>query len=90
VGARKWEKDKGVNWQSLKALSNRIQYHLRGRLAVAKVPGCPVLGQARDLVRAGYVLKLSVQTPWEYQLQEAADPSAPAGKRGSTADEQID
>jgi hypothetical protein len=61
--------DHGVNWESLKTLSNRIQYHIRKRLAVAKVPGCPVLPQAHELARSGYALKLAAQTPWAYELQ---------------------
>jgi len=68
IRARKWEVDAGVNWKELKTLSNRIQYHIRKRLAVGKVPGCPVLAQACELARAGYALKLAAQTPWEYKL----------------------
>src|SRR5947209_12659413 len=45
IRAQKWDMDHGINWEALKTLSNRIQYHIRKRLAVAKVPGCPVLPQ---------------------------------------------
>jgi hypothetical protein len=71
VRARTWGVDDGVAWQSLKTLSNRIQYHLRKRLAGGKVPGRPVLSQALELARAGYALKLAAQTPWAFELQPA-------------------
>jgi hypothetical protein len=69
IRARKWEVDRGVDWKELKTLSNKIQYHIRKRLAVAKVPGCPVLPQALELAQSGYALKPAAQTPWEYKLQ---------------------
>ena len=69
VGARKWGLDDGVDWQELKTLSSKIQYHIRKRLAVAKVPGRPVLPKAFELVRSGYALKDAAQTPWEYRLE---------------------
>ena len=65
VRAKKWDVDKGVNWEALKTVSNRIQYHIRRRLAAGKVPGCPVLAQALELAQAGYALKLATQTPWQ-------------------------
>jgi hypothetical protein len=71
VRAQKWDVDQGVNWEALQALSNRITYHLRKRLAAAKVPGRPVLPQALELARAGYALKLATQTPWAFELQPA-------------------
>jgi hypothetical protein len=69
VRARACAVDDGVNWEALKTLSNRIQYHIRKRLAAGKVPGRPVLPQALDLARAGYALKLATQTPWAFELQ---------------------
>ena len=72
--AQKWDMDYGVNWESLKTVSNRIQYHIRKRLAVAKVLGCPVLPEAYELARSGYDLKLAAQTPWAYELQPADEP----------------
>jgi hypothetical protein len=69
VRAQKWAVDEGVNWEALKSLSNRIQYHVRKRLAAGKVPGRPVLPQALELARAGYALKLATQTPWAFELQ---------------------
>jgi len=70
VRAQKWNVDQGVNWEALKTLSNRIQYHIRKRLAAGKVPGRPVLAQALELARAGYALKLATQTPWQFELQQ--------------------
>jgi hypothetical protein len=69
VRAQKWEVEDGVNWEALKKLSNRIQYHIRKRLAAGKVRGGPVLRHALELARAGYVLKLATQTPWAFELQ---------------------
>jgi hypothetical protein len=69
VRARKWDVDRGVNWKALKTISNRIQYHVRKRLAAGKVPGCPVLPQAFELARAGYALKQTAQAPWQFELQ---------------------
>lgn len=71
VRARTWDVDQGVNWEALKTLSNRIQYHIRKRLAVGKVPGMPVLPQALNLARSGYALKLAQQTPWAFELEPA-------------------
>jgi hypothetical protein len=68
VRAKKWNVDRGVDWDSLKNLSNRIQHQIRKRLMVFKVPGRPVLSQASTLARAGYSLKEAVQTPWAYEL----------------------
>ncbi|HKB40864.1 MAG TPA: hypothetical protein VKD72_30840 [Gemmataceae bacterium] len=70
--AQAWGVDDGVNWEALKTLSNRIQYHIRKRLAAGKVPGRPVLPQALELARAGYALKLATQTPWAFELQTAS------------------
>ena len=66
--AAAWNIDEGVNWLELKKLSNRIQYHVRKRLAAHKVAACPVLPQAFELAQSGNELKLAVQTPWAYEL----------------------
>lgn len=71
--AAAWAVDDGVNWHELKALSGRIQYHIRKRLATAKAKACPVLPQAHELARSGYALKMAAQTPWAYEL----DPGTP-------------
>jgi hypothetical protein len=68
VRAVAWGVDKGVNWDAHKTLSNRIQYHIRTRLAAGKVPGRPVLPQAFALAQDGYQLKLATQTPWAFEL----------------------
>jgi hypothetical protein len=69
VRARTWQVDEGVNWEALKTLSNRIQYHVRKRLAAGKAGSMLVLPAAMSLARAGYALKLATQTPWAYELQ---------------------
>jgi hypothetical protein len=69
VRAKAWEVDDGVNWEALKTLSNRIQYHVRKRLAAGKAESMPVLPAALSLARAGCALKLATQTPWAYELQ---------------------
>ena len=46
VRAKAWEVDDGVNWEALKTLSNRIQYHVRKRLAAGKAGSMPVLPAA--------------------------------------------
>ncbi len=69
VRAKAWEVDDGVNWEALKTLSNRIQYHIRKRLGAGKAGSMPVLPTALSLARAGYALKLATQTPWAYELQ---------------------
>lgn len=71
VRAEAWGVDQGVNWEALKKVSNRIQHHIRKRLAAGKVPGCPVLPQALELARTGYALKVASQTPWAFELEPA-------------------
>jgi hypothetical protein len=64
--ARKWGLEKGVDWESFGVLSRRFQYHIRSRLAVAKVPGRPILSHAADLWRGGYALKESARAPYHW------------------------
>lgn len=66
--AAAWDLAEGVNWRALAKTSNRIQYHIRRRLAVAKVPGRPVLAEAYTFVQNGYELREAAQTPWKYEL----------------------
>jgi len=73
--ARAWEVDDGVNWEALKTLSNRIQYHIRKRLAAGKAGSRPVLPQALELARAGYALKDATQCPDAYDLLPERKPS---------------
>lgn len=77
VRAQAWQVDDGVNWESLKTLSARIQYHLRTRLAAGKAGSRPVLPQALELAQSGYALKDATQCPDAYELQ-------PASKAGRT------
>jgi hypothetical protein len=79
VRARAWGVDDGVNWEALQTLSNRIQYHIRKRLAVGKVPGMPVLSQALELARAGYALKDATQCPDTYELLPESKPGRTRG-----------
>jgi hypothetical protein len=72
VRAQAWKVDDGVNWEALKTLSNRIQYHVRKRLAAGKAGSMLVLPQALELAQAGYALKLATQTPWAFELQAAS------------------
>jgi len=67
--AQTWEVGGGIDWNALKRLSGKIQYHLRKRMAAAKVRGCPVLPEAFELARSGHALKLATQTPWQYELE---------------------
>jgi hypothetical protein len=71
--AQTWGVGDGINWKSLKTISNRIQYHLRTRLAVAKAASCPVMQQALELSRSGYEPKLAAQTPWAYEVRPATE-----------------
>lgn len=73
--AEAWAVDDGVNWEALKTLSNRIQYHVRKRLAVGKAASMLVLPQALELARSGFALKVATQTPWAYELQPEGKPS---------------
>lgn len=73
VRAETWALDDGVNWEAIKALSNHIQYHIRKRLAVGKAGSASVLPKAFDLAQSGFVLKLTAQTPWAYELRTAAN-----------------
>jgi len=79
VRAQAWQVDDGINWESLKTLSNRIQYHVRKRLAAGKASSMPVLPQALGLAQAGYALKLATQTPCAFELQ----PESKAGRTRS-------
>jgi hypothetical protein len=65
-GARKHGYTEGVNWDALKKLSNKIQYHIRRRLAVAKASSCMVLPAAFELAKASYVLKPHANGDWRF------------------------
>jgi hypothetical protein len=65
--ARNWGYKRGVNWETLEKISNKIQRHIRNRLAVAKAPERPVLPAAYDLFRKGYALKEHFEANWQYE-----------------------
>ncbi len=66
--AENWGSSGGVNWDALSKISGRIQYHVRKKLALGRVPGRPVLREAMKLARSGHLLKLSAKTPWQFEL----------------------
>lgn len=74
IRARNWGYMDGVDWIALRKLSNKIQYHIRNRLAAARVPGRPVLAEAYGYARDGYELKESANASYAYELPPA-DPS---------------
>jgi hypothetical protein len=70
-GARSLGYRSGVDWKALAKLSNRVRYHVSKRLAVAKVPGRPVLSAAYELYREGYELKEAAAHPTSYTAVRA-------------------
>ena len=79
--AQAWGHAEDVNWEALAKLSSRIRYHISRRLAVAKVPGRPVLSEAYELARSGYELKEHAKSSERYELP----PPSPVGRRGSAS-----
>jgi hypothetical protein len=67
-GAARWNLEQGVDWEALSKLSNKIQYHIRKRLAVAKVSVLPVLPQAYALAEQGYCLTESANSGQCYEV----------------------
>ena len=65
-GARARGYVSGVNWPALAKLSNKVRYHISKRLAVAKVPGRPVLPEAYKLYLEGCELKEAAEHPATY------------------------
>ena len=57
---------RGAQSKALSKLSNRVSYHISRRLAVAKVPGRPVLAAAYQLYLAGFELKETANHPASY------------------------
>ena len=76
--ARAWSVASGVDWIAQKKLSNRIQYHLRRRLAVARAGSCAVLLQAYELAQVGYALKVAATSPanYDYAITQVLRPIA--------------
>jgi len=56
----------GVNWPIFKKLSGKIQYHIRGRLAVAKLPGIFVLPDALEHAKRGALLVRHQLLRWQF------------------------
>jgi hypothetical protein len=65
-GARSRGYRSGVDWKAFSKLSNRVTYHISRRLAVAKVPGRPVLPAAYKLHLAGFELKEAAEHSSSY------------------------
>lgn len=82
--ARKWNIDVGVRWQELTRLSRKIQHHVR-KIAVARVPGRPVLAAAKTLWDEGYLLKENRQAPFHWQPAGAVQDDAPRRKQARPA-----
>ena len=76
--AQSWGKEEGVNWGNLAKLSNKIQYHIRHRLAAAKIPSHPILPQALELIKQGYLLKEYNGDVWRQHMIEK--PSSQSSK----------
>jgi hypothetical protein len=68
ASARSWRLEAGADWPELSVLSRRIKYQIGSRLAVAEVPGRPILMHAAALWRQGYVLKESARSPYHWSL----------------------
>lgn len=67
----------GVNWPIFKKLSGKIQYHIRGRLAVTKLPGHFVLPDAMEHAKRGALLVRHQLLRWRFlngQLVQCAEP----------------
>jgi len=58
----------GVDWKLLGRLSNRIFYHLRSRMAVAKTGAHSILPEAYSLAKRGYALKETGNVAWAYSV----------------------
>ena len=56
----------GINWPIFKKLSGKIQYHIRGRLAVAKLPGHFVLADAMEHAKRGLLLVRHQLLRWRF------------------------
>jgi hypothetical protein len=72
--AQAWGHADGVNWEALTQLSNKVQYHIRSRLAVARVPGRPVLREAYALAQSGYELTECARSSHRYDLPLPSPP----------------
>jgi len=57
-----------VDWPAHRRVGAQVARLIRSRLAVAHVPGRPILPQALGLAQAGIALKDSTGTPWNYPI----------------------
>ena len=57
-----------VDWPAHRRIGTQVARVIRSRLAVAHVPGRPVLPQALALAHSGFALKDSEGTPWHYPI----------------------
>jgi hypothetical protein len=64
--AEKWGVSGEADWGALAKLSSKVQYHIRKRLAVDRVPGRPILAGAHRLWIEGYDLKESANSPYRW------------------------
>jgi hypothetical protein len=65
--ARAWGVEQGVDWEALTRVSRRIQYYIRSKMAVARLPGRPILPAAAKLWSEGYLLKESANAPFHWE-----------------------
>lgn len=56
----------GIDWPVFRKLSARIQYHIRGRLAVAKLPGHCILPDAMEQAKEGCILLRHQLLRWKH------------------------
>jgi hypothetical protein len=57
-----------VDWPVHRRVGGQVTRLVRSRLAVAHVPGRPILPQALALANSGFALKDSAGTPWHYPI----------------------
>ena len=57
-----------VDWPAHRRVGGQVARLIRSRLAVAHVPGRPILPQALVLAHSGFALKDSEGTPWNYPI----------------------
>lgn len=68
VRAKNWGQDQGSRWDALRAISSKIEYHVRKRMASAKVSSRAILPHAYELAQSGYLLKEFAGSPWSYEF----------------------
>lgn len=75
--ARHYGTADGVEWDQLRRLGRKIDYHVRRRMAVASTsrPSLAVLPAAYQLVLSGTELKETDRSDWTYRI-EASGPAA--------------